>query len=172
MIKKVIITGPESTGKSTLSSALAEHYHTVWVPEYAREYINTLNRPYNRNDLLTIMDGQLQAENELGKKAKNIFFCDTSLLVIKIWYEHKFGELHPLISEQFMQFTCDLFLLPDIDLPWVYDPQREQPHQRAYFYKLYKQELNRMGADFTVISGSGSQRLKSAISAIDHLIKT
>ena len=172
MIKKVIITGPESTGKSTLSRALAEHYHTMWVPEYAREYINTLKRPYNQNDLLNIMDGQLQAEKKLGKEARDILFCDTSLLVIKVWYEYKYGKLHPLINEKFKQFNCDLFLLPDIDLPWVYDPQREQPNQRTYFFNIYKRELKQMEANFTVISGPGSQRLKSAISAIDYVIKT
>jgi len=172
MIKKVIVTGPESTGKSTLSRALAEHYNTIWVPEYAREYIDTLNRPYNRDDLLTIMTGQLQLENELGKKAKNIFFCDTSLLVIKVWFEHKFGKSHPMISENLKTFYCDHFLLPNIDLPWVFDPQRENPDQRAYFFNIYKRELDQMGTDFTIISGTGDKRLKSAINAIDYLIET
>lgn len=171
MLKKVIITGPESTGKSTLSKALAKHYNTVWVPEYARKYINTLNRPYNKNDLLKIMTGQLITENQMVKEAKNILFCDTSLLVIKVWYEHKFGELPPILIEKLKKFSCDHFLLPNIDLPWVFDPQRENPDQRAFFFNIYRRELEQMETDFTIISGTGDKRIKSAIRAIDYLVK-
>jgi NadR type nicotinamide-nucleotide adenylyltransferase len=172
MIKKVIITGPESTGKSTLAKRLAEHYQTLWVPEYAREYIDRLNRPYNWQDLLNIMEGQLRTEKAMEGKAKDILFYDTSLLVIKVWYEYKFGALHPLIREKLRHFTCNLFLLSDVDLPWKYDPQREHPHQRSYFFQVYKKELEHMGVDFVIISGTGETRLKHAINAIDRTIKT
>lgn len=172
MIKKVIVTGPESTGKSTLAKRLADHYHTMWVPEYAREYIDRLNRPYNRQDLLNIIEGQLQKEKVIQKKAKDILFYDTSLLVIKVWYEYKFGALDPLISEKLRHFTYNLFLLLDVDLPWKYDPQREHPQQRSHFFQIYKKELEHMGADFAIISGSGETRFKHAINVIDRIIKT
>src|SRR5690606_31123528 len=87
-MKKVVILGPESTGKSTLSQQLATHYHTEWVPEYARQYLEELGRPYEQHDLLTIAAGQLGLEDEMAQKAQGLLICDTDLYVIKVWSEH------------------------------------------------------------------------------------
>ncbi len=171
MLRKVIITGPESTGKSTLAKALAVHFRTNWVPEYARDYIDKLKRPYNRHDLLNIVEGQLRLEKSMEEKTKTLLFYDTSLIVLKVWYEHKYGKLPPLMTRRLKTFTADLFLLPDIDLPWKFDPQREHPHRREYFLNIYKRELEEMQAVYVIISGTGQKRLKKAIDAVKHIMK-
>jgi NadR type nicotinamide-nucleotide adenylyltransferase len=171
MIKKISITGPESTGKSTLAQALAEHYQTVWVPEYARSYLDSLGREYTKDDLVEITKGQIKAEDEMEKKASGLLICDTDLLVIKIWHQHRFGQLHPLITDNYKRRSYDFYLLMDIDLPWKYDPQREHPHLRQYFFDLYERELRKMGVQYAVISGENRFRLRSAITAIDKFLK-
>ena len=82
---KIVLIGPESTGKSTLSAQLADYYHTVWVREFAREYIEGLKRPYEETDLLKIAKGQIELEEEALKTEKRIVFFDTNLIVIKVW---------------------------------------------------------------------------------------
>ena len=169
MLRKVIITGPESTGKSTLVKALAAHFQTNWVPEYARAYLDKLKQPYNRHDLLNIVEGQLRLESSIEKKSKGLLFYDTSLIVLKVWYEHKYGKIPPLLSENLKHFTADLFLLPNIDLPWKFDPQREHPHRRKYFFDIYKKELKKLQANYIIISGTGEKRLKKAIEAVKQM---
>ncbi|MCD4735883.1 MAG: ATP-binding protein, partial [Bacteroidales bacterium] len=95
MIYRIAITGPESTGKSRLSAQLAEHFNTVWAPEYAREYLQKIQRPYTQEDLLEIAKGQKRMHEKMMKFARNILFCDTEMLVIKIWSEFKYGNCHP-----------------------------------------------------------------------------
>src|SRR5438105_3806131 len=91
-VKKVVVIGPECTGKSELSEFLAAHFDTSWVPEYARGYIDNLVRPYQESDLLTIAHGQMRLEDEWPRNSKNLLICDTNLYVIKIWSEFKFGN--------------------------------------------------------------------------------
>lgn len=170
MIKKVAITGPESTGKSTLAEKLAWHYGTVWVPEYARQYLGELGRPYNRNDLVEIAVGQVKLEDNLRKKAKKLLFCDTDLLVISIWYRHYYGRLHALIADLLEHRSYDLYLLMDIDLPWRYDPMREHPHLRRHFFEWYERELISRNLPYRVIRGENWERLQSAIAAVDGLL--
>ncbi len=169
MIKKIAITGPESTGKSTLSEKLANHFNTVWMPEYAREYIDNLERPYEKSDLLEIARGQIKGEDEMLKKASNFIFCDTELLVIKIWYQHKYGALHPLILDNYEHRNYDLYLLMNVDLPWKYDPQRENPHLRQYFFNWFEKELIKRGANYVIISGGFKDRFESAVKAVESV---
>lgn len=169
-IKKVVVIGPESTGKSTLSSALAEHYETAWVPEYARKYINELDRPYQSHDLLEIARGQLVSENKQAQKASDILICDTNLIVIKIWSEFKFGFCHEEILKEISKREYDLYLLMDIDVPWEDDPQRENPGRRDFFYDLYKSTLESLDVPFIEISGEWQKRRNDAITAINRLL--
>lgn len=169
MIKKIAVTGSESTGKSTLSQYLAKHYNTLYVSEYAREYIELLDRPYNYNDILTIAQRQIENEKSAINKANRYLFSDTELIVTKIWCLHKYQQCHEWILQQIHQNTYDLFLLCDIDLPWEYDPQREHPHLREYFFNVYKKELENYGFPYIVISGNYDERLQKAINAIDKL---
>jgi NadR type nicotinamide-nucleotide adenylyltransferase len=169
-IFKIAITGPESTGKSMLAEQLAEHYHTVWVPEYAREYINKLDRPYNQEDILEIAKGQIRSETSICRQASELLICDTELIVTKIWSEVKYGKCDPWILKRITENHYDLFLLCDIDLPWEDDPQREDPDRREYLFNLYKEELTNRAFPFTVISGFGQERIDNAIRIIDGFI--
>jgi NadR type nicotinamide-nucleotide adenylyltransferase len=166
-IIKIAITGPESTGKSMLAEQLAKHYQTVWVPEYARGYINGLKRPYDQHDILEIAKGQIHSEQDFYPEASKFIFCDTELIVTKIWSEVKFQNCDDWILSKIIENRYDLFLLCNIDLPWEDDPQREHPHEREYLFNLYKGELISHGFPFFVISGFGKERLNNAIRVIE-----
>ena len=163
---RIAVTGPESTGKSILTQQLASFFGTAWVPEYAREYIDRLDRPYNEADILEIAKGQLEREEEKSAVAKGILFCDTELTVARIWSEVKYGHCHPWILERLEDHTYDLYLLCDIDVPWENDPQREHPHMREQLFTLYKKELSGRGCRFGVVTGLGAVRLQNAIELI------
>lgn len=170
-IKKIVLVGPESSGKSTLASLLAKYYNTVWVPEYARQFIDRLDRPYEEQDLLTIAQGQLAHEDELLKNANNLLICDTDLTVIKIWSEHKYGRCSNEIMKEYNNRTYDLYLLTGIDIPWKEDGQREHPEFRQYFYNAFKSELERKEANMVEISGDHYTRQRKAVTAINQLLK-
>ena len=129
-IKKVVVLGPECAGKSELSEYLARAFNTVWVPEYAREYLDKLAKPYGPEDLPLIAKGQLMLEDEMETKANRTLICDTDLYVIKIWSMFKYGYCDPAILKAIESRKCDLYLLTYIDIPWAYDPLREHPDQR------------------------------------------
>lgn len=164
---KIGITGPESTGKSRLAEELAFHYKTVFVPEYARGYIDNLDRPYNQDDILQIAKGQIGEESRLEKLANGILFCDTELIVTRIWSEVKYGTCYPWILETIEKNKYDLFLLCNIDLPWENDPQREHPHMREKLFSLYFDALTNYGFPFKIVSGTGKPRLANAIRIIE-----
>ncbi len=168
-IKRIAIIGPESTGKSTLSEDLAKRFGTFWVPEYAREYLENLGRPYQEADLLEIAKGQKFLEDKLTREAKDYLFCDTTLVVVKVWSEHKYGRCHPWILEHLSAMQYDFFLLTDIDLPWEQDPLREHPHMREHFFEVYRQYLERNGLPYKLIKGNRAQRLKLAVGAISGI---
>lgn len=172
-IKKVAVTGPESTGKSFLCRELAAHYNTAFVPEYARDYLNELNRVYIYDDILSIAKGQLAAEQKmvselLARPIRPLLFCDTELIVTKIWSLHKYNQCHPWILEQIQKNTYDLYLLCDVDLPWEPDPQREHPHLRQYFFDWYQKELESYGFKYFVIRGQKQERVKNTIEIINN----
>lgn len=169
-IKKIAVIGAESTGKSTLTKALAEHYRTTFVPEFAREYLNQLARPYQYEDLISIAQGQLQSELELMKTARNGFlFCDTDLYVLKVWSEHKYNRCDERILRQIALQKYDYYFLTDIDFPWQPDPQREhpEPEMRAYFFRIYKDIVVHSGTPWQLLSGGEEQRLNTAIETIE-----
>jgi NadR type nicotinamide-nucleotide adenylyltransferase len=167
LLHRIAITGPESTGKSLLASKLAGHYHTAFVPEFARDYINNLQRPYNQEDILEIARGQVRTENEAAKKAKGFLFCDTELIVTKIWSEVKYGNCDPWILDSIEKQKYDLYLLCYIDIPWEDDPQREHPHMREKLFQLYFDELTERNLPFAVVSGLGEKRLAGAVKEIE-----
>ncbi len=164
---KIALTGPESTGKSTLSQALAAHFGTLWVPEYARFYLKHLPRPYLPEDVLHIAQGQMQWETVWEKYAQNLLFCDTDLLVPKIWMEHKYGYCDPWINTQLSLRHYDLYLLCDIDMPWEDDPLREHPNEREALFEKYRAALDAMNAKYAVVSGRGSERLNKAVTVCE-----
>jgi len=172
MLKKIIITGPESTGKSQLANELTKHFEGECVAEFARTYLNTLHRPYNEMDLDVIAQGQIHAISEAENTKKKYLFIDTDLLVIKIWYEHAFKKCPLWLYEAIEKQHGDLYLLPYIDLPWTYDEQREHPHLRAYFFDLYEMELRHRQWPYYIVKGLGQDRLENAVQIINGYFKS
>lgn len=165
-MKKIVIIGPESTGKTTLARQLSEHIGCPMVEEYARAYIDGLNRPYQKEDLLEIARGQLKLEDQFNNSNARYLFCDTDLRVIKIWSNLKYHDVHPWILYQIRQRQYHKYLLMDIDLPWHPDPQREHPHSRQRLFDIYREELESSVVPFTIISGTGHQRLQNALKVL------
>ncbi len=169
-MKKVVIIGPECTGKSTLTSQLAAHYNTVWCPEFAREYLLQHGTKYTYDDLLNIAMGQIELEDVLITEAVNdLYFIDTDMFVMKVWCEVAFNNCHTWILKQIAAREYDLHLLCDIDLPWAQDGLREYPDvdTRKKIFKMYKDLMVNNGGRWTIISGRPEERLQSAISIID-----
>lgn len=152
MFKKIVIIGPESTGKSTLCKQLANHYKTLWCPEFAREYLLKNGTHYTFEDLATIAKGQLQLEEEYEQKVKketlnmtmknsySNLFIDTNMYVMKVWCEFVFGKCHQFIIDEIASRKYDLYLLCNIDLPWIKDELREYPDEkpRQDLFNIYK----------------------------------
>ncbi len=171
-IKKIVVIGPESTGKSTLSEALAKELGTVWVPEYARSYLENLGHSYEEPDLLTIAEGQLQSEDSLLLQANKILICDTDLQVIKVWSEAKYGRCHPQVMQQIAERKYDLYILTDIDMPWQPDPLREHPapEERKYFFNIYHDIVSNSNIPWVLVTGNEEERLVTATKAVSGLL--
>ncbi len=181
MLKKIVIIGPESTGKSTLCEKLAQHYHTNWCPEYAREYLLAHGTNYSYNDLLTIAEGQVANEErcinqtlagiDSGKISAPLLFIDTEMYVMKVWCMFVFDKCHPWILQQIEERKYDLYLLCNVDLPWVKDELREYPdlERRKQLYDIYKDIMINQQVPWVDISGSYDERLQKAIEAVDKL---
>jgi NadR type nicotinamide-nucleotide adenylyltransferase len=170
LVKKIAVVGPESTGKSTISSQLADHYQTVWVPEFAREYCSKLLTPCTMQDELNMFYGQLALEDEMLSLANKILICDTTILTVKIWSDHTFGYTPAEVLNKLAEHPYDLYLLMDIDLPWQNDPLREFPDLRQHFMDIWQRELASLKGNYTVISGTEDQRLKNAVEAVDRVV--
>ena len=168
---RIAITGPESTGKSTLTKALAIHFNTLWVEEFARTYLNNLGRSYVYADIVEIAKGQLHNENLLFQQVEKVLFCDTELLVTKIWSEVGFQNCDPWILNNLMKQQYDLYLLCKADIPWEYDPLREHPNQRAFLFDLYQKELDKNSFKYRIVKGIGHERLENALSFVNEIIK-
>lgn len=168
--KRILILGPESTGKSTLCKDLSTKYGEPWVPEFAREYLDKLRREYRYEDLLEIGKGQVALEDRKALQAKDFLFCDTDLRVIHIWSQHRFGKTDPWVLEQIQKRTYSLILLTDTDMPWEPDPLREYPEleMRQYFFDKYLKLAEESGFPFEVVSGNESARLNQASSYIEN----
>ncbi len=165
------MVGPESTGKSSLSEALAKHYNTLFVPEMARGYINSLSPPYEESDLLAIARLQCDEEDQLVASANEVLICDTTLLVICIWSIVKYERIEKWIEEEELRRAYDFYLLTDIDLPWEDDPQREHPHLRQFLFDLYKEALIAKNVPFAIVRGQGDERTDNAIRSIEMHLK-
>lgn len=171
--KRILILGPESTGKSTLAEKLAQHYAEPWVPEVARAYLEGLNRSYAYEDLLSIGKWQMSLEDELASTAKHFLFCDTDLQVIQVWSQHRYGKVDPWVLEEIARRTYGLILLCAPDLPWQEDPLREHPEleMRQQFFDIYQQITRESGFPWALISGETGERLSASIQAVDSLKK-
>lgn len=171
-ILKIAIVGPESTGKSTIAAQVAKHYHTIWVPEFARGYCEKLTAPCTWQDEINMFHGQLALERQLLPKADKLLICDTTFLTVKIWSDQFFGKAPQEVLDALPLHPYDFYVLLDIDLPWQDDPLRDFPHLRTHFMAIWHQELKQLDARYTVVSGSGKTRLKNAITAIEYFLKS
>lgn len=182
-MKKVVIIGPESTGKSTLCEQLAAHYNTIWVKEYAREYLLRNGTRYSFENLLDIAKGQVETE-ESGIRSweavnhkpqttnHKLLFIDTDMYVMKVWCEFVFEKCHHWILNRIVERKYDLYLLCNVDLPWVKDELREYPNlkEREKLYHYYKDVMINQKVPWVDISGSYEERLQKAISSLSlHL---
>jgi NadR type nicotinamide-nucleotide adenylyltransferase len=172
-LKKIVIIGPESTGKSTLCEQLAQHFNTSWCPEFARQYLISHGTQYTYDDLLTIAQGQLAAEEQMALQINNgLFFIDTNMYVMKVWCEFVFDKCHPWILEQIVNRPYDLYLLCNTDLPWIKDELREYPdlETRNKLFHYYKDLLVNQATPWVEISGNDENRLVQAITAVNKIL--
>ena len=167
---RIAITGPESTGKTALTQRLAELYDTVYVPEYAREYLDKHGMQYTPEDVVKMARGQVELERQMAAKANQVLFSDTELINYKIWLEHNNWEVPQWLTEYIRKHRYDLYLLTDIDLPWVADGQRDKPNDRELLFNRFQEELDAIEADYAIISGSGALRLDNAKSISDLIL--
>jgi nicotinamide riboside kinase len=170
---KIAMFGPESTGKTTLSIQLADYYKTEWVPEFARDYLQKKwddNQGIcNVNDMMPIAYGQTKLENEKLAKANKYLFCDTNLMVTKVFSEVYYDYCDPLLDEAAKQHQYDLFFLTDIDVPWEKDDLRDGPENRKSVFAVFKDSLIKNNKPFITLSGDQESRLKKAVVIIDTL---
>lgn len=169
-LKKIVVIGPESTGKSTLCEALATHYQTEWVREYAREWLSTYGKQYSYEDLSTIARGQLALEDKAAA-AERFLFIDTDLYVIKVWSEYVFGRCETWVLEEIARRHYDAYLLCCTDLPWAAEELREYPDQetRDRLFHIYKDLLVNQHIPWAEIRGTAGRRLEHAIAAVERL---
>jgi len=187
MVKKIVIIGPESTGKSTLCEQLAAHYKTVWVKEYAREYLLKNRTHYTFENLLDIAKGQIAGEELVINRwplagpdpseqqpafNDQTVFIDTDMYVMKVWCEFVFEKCHHWILNRIVERRYDLYLLCHVDLPWTKDELREYPDlkTREKLYKHYKDIMINQNVPWVDISGNYEERLQKAIKAVDKII--
>ena len=166
---KVIVTGPESSGKTTLCKQLSEQFKIPFTEEFSRKYIDNLDREYLQEDLVIIAKEQLKNE-QLTRSNKQLSLHDTDLITLKIWSEYKYGNCNDWIISQIEKQKQEerFYFLCSPDIPWESDPQRENPHNRDELFEIYKVELEQLGHNYFILEGQ--KRLENSIKKITELI--
>ena len=172
VIRKIVLFGPESTGKTTLAAQLAARYRTAWVPEFSRFYQEQKGAAPSLTDVLLIAEGQLRWEAEALPRANRLLICDTDILETKVYSEAYNGTVPPALLQWVTEHLGDFYLLADIDLPWVPDSIRDRPDARGEMYHRFRRELELRRLPFAAISGNSVDRLEMAIRAIDAFLGT
>jgi NadR type nicotinamide-nucleotide adenylyltransferase len=173
-MKRVVVTGSECTGKTTLAGDLARQFGTVCVAEYAREYLDrkvaTTGLPLDERDVEPIARGQIAAEDRGAATAKGLLVLDTDLVSTTVYARHYYGACPTWIDQAARDRRGDLYLLCDIDVPWVADSVRDRPHHREHIHALFVEALNTLGAPYVLIRGSWAARLTTAVAAVSELL--
>ncbi len=172
---KVVLYGPESTGKTTLAKQLAAHYKTLWVPEFMREYLqkkwDSEKKLVEKEDLIPIAKGQLQLEKEASQKAENLLICDTNLLELKVYSEYYYDGFCPSeIKTEATKDNYSIYLLTYVDTPWEPDILRDRPNNREEMFRIFEAELKKQGFPYKILKGNEEQRFKKAVQIIDALL--
>jgi nicotinamide riboside kinase len=166
--KIYVITGAESTGKSELAKWLAGYFNVPFIPEFARTYIEGLNRKYNYEDVEFIARKQVEQLHSFMSTNYPLIFADTWLIITKIWFDVVFGKEPLWLEEEILKTKIDLFLVCDTDLPWQPDPVRENGgKKRLILHKMYKDTIEKYNFDYQIISGQGNERFKNALKCIE-----
>jgi len=175
VVQRVVITGPESTGKTWLAEQLAAHYQTVWVPEYARTYVDEKQARDPASplceyaDLVAIAKEHRACELQALPHAHRFLISDTDALSTVVYAKHYFNDVPPAVLAIAETWPARLWLLLDVDVPWVPDSQRDRPHQRRELWDLFAAELRDRQLPFTTIMGSWKERFSKALAAINLL---
>ncbi|MBT4918586.1 MAG: ATP-binding protein [Flavobacteriaceae bacterium] len=172
---KVVLFGPESTGKTTLAKQIARYYNSVWVPEYAREYLqkkwNNERKTCEQSDLLPIAIGQMEIENRSAKKTDSVLVCDTDLLETKVYSEEYYdGDCDPHLNKYAIENNYDLYLLTYIDTPWEADDLRDKPEERLEMFQSFEKALKDYRRPYILLKGDKKERLEKAVKYIDKLL--
>lgn len=171
VMKRIAFIGPESTAKSTLCAQLASHYNTLWVPEYAREYISNLLQPYKMDDVLHCIKMQMEENKRAESMSNKILFADNEAINGMVWLIHKYGSCPQWILDEIKNNPFDLYLLTYPDIEFVADNVRENGDRRIYFFEWYKKELDERNLNYAVITGKGEDRFENALNAVEEFLK-
>lgn len=168
---RVVLTGAESTGKTTLAARLAAHYATAWVPEYVRGFVERKGAAPEASDVEAIARGVLEAEAAARDAAGEVLFLDTDLLSTALYADHFYGAAPPWIEAALAARPADLYLLLADDIPWQPDPgQRDSPAVRTSVQRRIEAELHRRALPFARIEGTRDARFRAAVRAVDRLL--
>lgn len=164
---KIVLLGPESTAKTTLARQLAKYYKTKWLPEYGRQYLININRPYNYEDVVFIAKMQYLREILYSKKSQNFLFVDTDLINIEVWFEIVYNKKPKWLPKKMSEIFADFYLLCKPDIEWQPDTVRENGGKmRNYLFEIYKNKLIEYQLNFAIISGKGNIRFKNCVNEI------
>ena len=167
-MKRIVVTGSECTGKTTLAEALAHRLETIWIPEYVRLWVEEQGRAPTADDVSAIARGQIALEDSLSAQARGSIVLDCDLLSTLVYSRHYFGDCPAWIEEALLERRPDLYLLCDIDVPWVPDgDQRDRGDRREEMHELFRQALVHYRLDYVDIRGTHEERLRSALTAIE-----
>ena len=172
---KVVLYGPESTGKTTLAKQLAKHYDTRWVPEFMREYLeekwDSSKKLVEKEDLIPIAKGQLKLESEISQQVECLLICDTNLLELKVYSEYYYDGFCPEeIKDEAIKDNYSIYLLTYVDTPWEADVLRDRPHNREEMFRIFEAELKKQGFPYEVLKGNVEERFNKAVGIIDALL--
>ena len=170
-VRRVVLTGPESTGKTTLARQLADDYRTEWSPEYARTYAGAKGAPLDADDVEPIARGQIAVEDAALAAARGVAFLDTDLVSTAVYARHYYGGCPPWIEHAVRERRADLYLLLAPDVPWVADPERDRPHRREELHDLFRAKLDEIGAHYAAVAGAWEERRRQARAAVDALLR-
>ena len=167
---RVTVTGSESTGKTTLAARLAAHFDTLWAPEFSREYALQKKAPLDASDVEPIARGQRRAEDDVLRRVRTLAILDTDLVSTVVYANHYYGACPEWVEYAAQGRLADLYLLCDIDVPWLPDPARDRPHARPELHAAFAGQLERYGARYTLVRGNWSAREAIAVAAVGELM--
>lgn len=169
---KIAVVGPESTGKSTITKALAKHFKTFWVPEYSRYYCENLTAPCTLQDETNMFYGQIALEKSVESLVENgLLFSDTTILTVKIWSDYQLGETPQVVLQEIKNRQYDFYILLKNDIPWQDDPLRDFKGMSGYFFDIWKKELDAINANYVEVGGLET-REENAVKAVQQFLES